>query len=174
VSASISQTGIWRNKRLLIPFIYLLVALLLTYPLIFRITTHLPLGTEPAATVPLFNLWTLMWNADQVGVLYQGYWYAPIFFPTPGTFALSEPQPLTGLLFVPFFSATNNAVLSYNLIFLLHLTLNGLAAYCLVRRLEGGETRGRISLQSSGRKNLTLPAFLAGLFAQTLPFVSNE
>jgi len=137
---------------------YLVIALLLTYPLIFHVTTHLPLGTEPAATVPLFNLWTLLWNTDRLAALYQGYWHAPIFFPTPGTFALSEPQPLTGLLFTPVYRATTNAVFAYNFVFLLNLTLNGISAYCLARTIH----TSRVS------------SFLTGILAQTLPFVTNE
>lgn len=140
------------------PLAYCALSLLLTYPLIFQVTTDLPLGTEPAATVPLFNLWTLLWNADRLTTLYQGYWHAPIFFPTPGAFALSEPQPLTGLFFAPLYHATTNAIFAYNFVFLLHLALNGVGAYCLARTT-------RVSQFAS---------FLTGVLAQALPFVTNE
>jgi hypothetical protein len=140
---------------------YLLIALLITYPLLFYCASHLPLGSEPAATVPLFNLWTLLWNAEQLPALYQAYWHAPIFFPTPGTFALSEPQPLSGLLFAPVFSASRNPVFAYNVLFWGHLTLNGLGAYTLVRGILGSRNTRRIP-------------FVCGVLAQTLPFVTNE
>ncbi len=158
---SFPQWGLTVKKSysfLLMVAMYLLIATFLTYPLVCRLSTHLPLGTEPAATVPLFNLWTLLWNANRLATLYQGYWHAPIFFPTPGTFALSEPQPLTGLLFAPVFRATTGPVFAYNVVFLLHLTLNGISAFCLAR--------------TTGASLFT--SFLAGVLAQTLPFVTNE
>jgi len=57
------------------------LAVVWTWPLALHATTHLPLGTESSATVPLFNLWTLRWNADRLAHGYAGYWDAPIFFP---------------------------------------------------------------------------------------------
>lgn len=136
----------------------LLAAVGATWPLALHLTTHLPLGTEPAATVPLFNLWTLRWNADRLLAGYAGYWDAPIFAPIQGAFALSEPQPLTGLVFAPLFFLSNNAALAYNLVLLLALALNGLAARHLLIQL--GATPA--------------PALLGGLLALNLPFVANE
>jgi hypothetical protein len=109
-------------------------------------------------TVPLFNLWTLRWNADRLLHGYSGYWDAPIFYPTRGAFALSEPQPPTGLVFAPFYFLTGNQVLAYNLVLLMILTLNGAAAYYLLRQL---------GLNAA-------PSLLGGVFAVALPFISNE
>jgi hypothetical protein len=65
-------------------------------------STRLPIGTEPCRTVPMFNLWTLEWNVQSFnnGTLYwsQEYWDAPIFFPAKDSFAMSEAQPILGLL----------------------------------------------------------------------------
>src|SRR4051794_35687787 len=47
----------------------------------FNFTTALPQGTESVATVPLFNLWTIWWNADRARHGFHGYWDAPIFYP---------------------------------------------------------------------------------------------
>lgn len=147
-----------RRKTVFLLLFYFGWAIFLTWPLASRITTYLPLGTEQSYTVPLFNLWTLRWNADRLAVGYADYWDAPIFYPTPGAFALSEPQPLTGLVFAPLAWVTGNPVLSYNLVLLLVLTLNGAAAYLLAYFLH----------------TPTLPALATGLFAAALPFVSNE
>lgn len=146
------------RQILLLLLLYLGWAVCLTWPLMTRITTHLPLGTEQSDTVPLFNLWTLRWNADRLAVGYADYWDAPIFYPTAGTFALSEPQPLTGLVFAPLQGITGNVVLAYNLVLLLVLMLNGAAAYLLAHYLDVP----------------AVPALLMGLFAAALPFVSNE
>jgi hypothetical protein len=75
--------------------LYAALAIVLTWPLALRLTTHLPIGAESSPTVPLFNLWTLRWNAERLAEGYRGYWDAPIFHPTTGAFAFSEPQPLT-------------------------------------------------------------------------------
>lgn len=134
------------------------VALVLTWPLVLHLTSSLPLGTEDTGTVPLFNLWTLRWNQQQAGDLFRHYWDAPIFHPTPGAFALSEPQPLTGLVFTPISWLTHSPVLAYNVTLLAILLLNGFAAARLARRLGVAPW----------------PAALAGALAQALPFVANE
>lgn len=154
---------LWRNGRRLKLALtclagYWLCAGLLTWPLLRHLATHLPLGTESAATVPLFNLWTLRWNALQLRTGYPDYWDAPIFYPAQGALALSEPQPLTGILFALLDGLTQNQVLAYNLLLLLILAANALAAAAWLRRL--GLERG--------------PALLGGLLALSLPFVSNE
>lgn len=140
------------------PLLYLFGALGLTSPLALRLPGHLPLGTESVATVPLFNLWSLLWNTDRLQHGFAAYWDAPIFFPEPGTFALSEPQPLTGLIFTTFIWLTRNPILAYNLILLLFLTLNATSADFLLRNLNISPA----------------PAFLSGLLALTLPFITNE
>jgi hypothetical protein len=138
--------------------LYAVLACGVTWPLLLRLNTHIPIGTEASATVPLFNVWTLLWNTDRLAHLYANYWNAPIFYPTPGAFALSEPQPLTGLFFSAVFLVARNPALAYNLVLLASLTLNGLAAHLLFTRLGLDHT----------------PALLGGLLAVSLPFVFNE
>lgn len=58
---------------------YAIGALVATWPLPLHLASRVPTGTEPTATVPLFNLWSLRWNADRLAHLYSGYWRAPIF-----------------------------------------------------------------------------------------------
>jgi hypothetical protein len=135
-----------------------LLACIVTWPLILHLQTHLPLGAETSATVPLFNLWTLRWNVDQLRAGYLSYWDAPIFFPVQGAFALSEPQPLTGLLFALLDILTRNDTLAYNVLLLLILTLNGMAAFFLLTILE--VPRGA--------------ALLGGMLAVRLPFVFDQ
>jgi hypothetical protein len=146
-----------RRARVQVPF-HAAVSVLLTWPLALHLTDSLPLGNESSGTVPRVNLWTLRWNELQLGDLYRHYWDAPIFHPTPGAFALSEPQPLTGLVFAPIAWSTRNPVLAYNLVLLVVLTLNGWAAARLARRL--GASTG--------------PAAAAGVLAQALPFVAAQ
>jgi hypothetical protein len=145
------------RARVLVPF-HALVGIVLTWPLAGHLTDSVPQGIEPVATVPLFNLWTLRWNQQQAGDLFRHYWDAPIFHPTPGSFALSEPQPLTGAFFTPISWLTHNPTLAYNVTLLVILTLNGFAATRLARRMGAAPA----------------PAALAGVLAQALPFVATQ
>jgi hypothetical protein len=115
-------------------------------------------GAEPVATVPLFNLWTLRWNEIAIGEGFRGYWDAPLFHPTDGAFALSEPQPLTGLVFAPLAFLSRNPVLAFNLVLLAALTLNGVAGCRLARTLG---TR-------------PVPAAITGALAVAPPFVAAQ
>ena len=147
--------GIWA-KRVLPVALYCVIAPAITWPLPTRLSSHLPLGSEPAPTVPYFNLWTLGWNADRLSHSLKNYWDAPIFHPVRGSFAFSDPQPLTGLLAAPVWQL--NPALAYNLVLLLFLALNGLAVYHLLRNRGTGQW----------------PALLSGMMAQALPFLTCE
>lgn len=137
--------------------LYAVAALACTWPLARELYTHLPLGSLNSATVPLFNVWTLEWNAHSLQHGYRGYWDAPIFYPTRGAFALSESQALTGLGFAalrPWFGS----VAGYNLVLLANLVLNAFGA--------------RRALRVLGVSPFC--ATLSGLLALALPFVWKE
>lgn len=136
--------------------VFALVSLVLTWPLMGSFTHAIPQASEPVETVPLFNLWTMGWNVDRLGEGYQGYWDAPIFYSAQGTFAFSDPQPLTGLLGAVFWRLS--PATAYNSVLILLLTLNGWSVYRLGR----------------GRGISTLPAALSGMLAQAIPFLTNE
>ncbi|HET6951696.1 MAG TPA: hypothetical protein VFI47_15040 [Acidimicrobiales bacterium] len=125
------------RARLLVPA-YAALAGVVTWPLGLHLASRMAYGTEEVGTVPLFNLWTLRWNQARLGHLYRHYWDAPLFHPEPGAFALSEPQPLTGLVFAPLAAVTGNPVLAFNVVLLAAFTLNGLGAHRLARTLGAG------------------------------------
>lgn len=151
------EHGLLTRWWVLLP-LYAVLAMAVTWPLLAHLGGSLTYGAELTRTVLLFNLWTLEWNQLRIGDLYAGYWDAPIFHPTAGTFALSEPQPLTGLAFAPLSALSGNPVLGYNLIALLILALNGYAGARLARAL--GAAAG--------------PAALVGAMAVGLPFVAHQ
>lgn len=76
----------------------------------------------------MFNLWTLEWNVQSFnnGTLYwsQEYWDSPIFFPAKDSFAMSEAQPILGLL-APIVWMTGSTIAAYNSYIILSLALNG-------------------------------------------------
>lgn len=131
---------------------HLAVAIAVTAPLAWR-AGRLPLGHEPVATVPQFNLWTLRWTASRIPHGFAGWWDAPIFWPHHGAFAFSEPQPLTGIAFALVRPLVGD-VHGYAVVLIAALALNGIAGAALARRL--GAT--------------PMVAFGAGVLAQTLPF----
>ncbi len=95
----------------------------------------IPTSSSGIGTVPLFNAWTIMWNADRLRGGLAGYWDAPIFHPAPGAFAFSEPQPAT-MLVAPIVWQTNSPAMAYNTYLLMSLFLNGWFAARLLRRLR--------------------------------------
>lgn len=132
---------------LLVPVLYLLALLGLTWPWATRLTEAVPAGSEPP-TLVLFQLYTMEWNAR---FLSEGgsYWDAPFFYPHAHTFAWSEPQPFSGLLVWLLMQGGLSLTVSYNLVLLAYLVLAGVF------------TR-RLALQVTDHQG---GAFLAGLWA---------
>lgn len=137
--------------------VYVLLALIATWPLAPRLFSHLPLGSLGDPTVTFFNLWTLEWNADRLAHGYAGYWDAPLFYPARDGFALSEPQGLTGLLFAPL-QRCFGSVAAYNLTLYVFLLANALAARRLARVMGASQHAST----------------LVGALALAMPFVWRE
>jgi hypothetical protein len=132
-------------------------ALVCTWPLAWHLADALPLGTESAATIPLFDLWTLWWSADRFGHGYANLWNAPVFHPTAGALAFSEPLLFPGALAAPLFALRAPPALAHNLVLLVILAANGALACRLARALGA----------------LRLPALLAGVLMVALPFFAK-
>ena len=107
--------------------LYAALAVWSTWPLVKSMERSLPLTTMAVTTVPLFNVWTIWWNADRLQHGFRGYWDAPIFFPTQNTFAFSEPETTT-ILVAPVLWLSGSRVVAYNVWLLASLALNGLFA----------------------------------------------
>ncbi len=148
----------WHAAGLARWLLHPIVAIVLTWPAVARIGSAIPAGTESVSTVPLFNLWTLGWNVDRVGHLWSGYWNAPIFEPDPGSFARSDPQPLTGIVAWSNSWLPGGTSTAYVLVLLLALTLNGVVTARVAKRL-GASAAG---------------AAVAGVAVQASPFVTTE
>jgi hypothetical protein len=144
------------RRLLLIFLLYLSTALFVSYPLLNHFSTHVPIGSESSGTVPYLNLWILKWNLAQFSDLFSNYWNAPILYPSTGVFAFSEPQPLAGIILIPFRSLNPAAL--YNSLMVIYTVANAASAYMLLRY-----TKVSISL-----------ALLGGLWVQLLPFLTHE
>ncbi|MFZ9089043.1 MAG: hypothetical protein ACO3FE_03040 [Planctomycetaceae bacterium] len=94
-------------------------------------TTSVALPPQGSRTVALFNIWSMLWNSKQILTPQLEWWNAPVFFPEQGSFAWSEPQPITMLL-TPLLQNGQGA-LAYNLLLLFSLVMNGLLTLRLLR-----------------------------------------
>ncbi len=148
------SSAAWLRRGWIELLLYIILAAAAVWPLPKSLTTTLPLGTEPVETVPLFNMWTLSWNADRAAAGFHDYWQAPIFFPEADAFAFSEPQP-TALVVAPLIWLMDTPITAYNVYLLLALTLNGWSSFRLLKRLELGWAA----------------AFTGGAMVLLLPFV---
>lgn len=133
---------------------YFAIAVYASWPLCLRPMSTISIGFETESTVPLLNVWTLWWNSDRAMAGFQGYWNAPIFYPTQGAFAFSEAQP-TMIVMAPVVWLTGSRILAYNLYLLIMLTLNG-------------DSSRRLFLRIGHHPWL---AFCGGVLCQMLPFV---
>ena len=115
------------------------------------------MGTETAATIPVFDVWTLWWSADRLLHGYVGLWDAPIFHPTLGTFAFSEPMLLPGAVVSPLFALHAPPALAHNFVLVAALCSNGILS-CRCSRALGVER---------------LPAVLAAVLMVALPFLAK-
>ena len=102
----------------------------LTWPLAARLTTALSASPDS-----LLNYWALGWNFHILPEAPLSLFDANIFSPRPDTLAYSE--HLFGIAAVvwPFYVATENLVLAYNVAVVLSFALSGLGMYLLVREL---------------------------------------
>ncbi len=116
---SVSATGLLAEGT-----VFFLLAIAATRPLLDSWKVAIPQGTEPVASVPVFNLWTLGWNINRAEVGFRDYWDAPIFSPAKDAFAFSEPQPLM-ILFAPVIWCGGSLAMAYNLYLWLGLGAHG-------------------------------------------------
>ena len=104
---------------------------------------------------PILNTALLAWNARQVP-LTEAWWNFPSFAPLTGVTAFTEHLLLTYSIASPVIWLTGNPVLAYNIVFLLAMPLNGVAAFALARELTGSSAA----------------AFIAGLAFACAPYQS--
>ena len=123
----------------LVVFGFALLAVLATYPLIARITDHLPSDVGD----PVLNAWILAWDAARFRHGIERLWDAPSFFPYLHTLMYSD-----HLLGIAFFTApvqwlTGNPVLTYNVAFIASWVLSA-GGMLSPDRSPAGRTRRRL------------------------------
>ncbi|MGH2543484.1 MAG: hypothetical protein ACRDIB_11825, partial [Ardenticatenaceae bacterium] len=110
----------------------LLLTLLLTWPTAITLATHVVDRQDP-----LLNAWIMAWEARQILLDPLHLYDANIFFPLRNTLAFSEILLSTSALVMPLQWFTGDALLSYNVAFLLAFFTTALGAYLLALYLTG-------------------------------------
>ena len=123
--------------HLLAVFCFLMLTVVMTWPITARLSTHVTPGQQRVMTVPYLNLWTLAWNHHWLKGHAESYWDANLYYPSQKTLAYSEPQFGLGLITVPLVYLGANTVFIYNLILLLYVWGAGMAVYALCWYLFG-------------------------------------
>lgn len=108
---------------------------------VLALVTTWPLGANPGRVLPsdlndtLLNTWILAWDADRLGHALRGVWDPPIFFPYRNTLAFSENLFGLAVFVAPVYWMTGNAILTYNVAFVLSFALAGFGMYLLALSL---------------------------------------
>ena len=92
-----------------------------------------------------FNMWRLAWFAHAVVASPARLFDANIFFPEPGTLALSDAMLAEGAVAAPLLWAGMNPILVHNIMLLGAIALSGAAMYGLVRYLTGSRVAGLLA-----------------------------
>jgi hypothetical protein len=106
--------------------VYLVLALVKTYPLGLHLGTHL---AEPGD--PYHITWILAWDTHALATNPLGLFNANMFYPVERSLAFSE--HLLGVLpiYAPVYLLTGNPTAAYNVLFILTFALSGFAMFCL-------------------------------------------
>ena len=132
------------GKNLLILLLFGALSVGMTWPLVTHLEDHV-IDTKwyyDALTMAMvLGTRVNFLLGDGAGGLYDNYFC----YPVPDSIVFNENLFGLSLLYLPFYLATKDYLLSYNLLLLLCLTLSGHFTYLLVRRLTGSDLAGLLS-----------------------------
>jgi hypothetical protein len=119
-------------SHLLALAVYAILAAIFTYPLAFNMDRVNGAG-DPAVMV-----WSMAWISHALFTEPATLYGANIFYPTPDALAYTDLLLPSAIFTSPLYYATNNPLLSFNVVLLLTYVLSGYATFLLVRRLLAG------------------------------------
>jgi len=125
-------TRLERNALPCVFGFYLLLAVLSIYPLSLHPTKLVPDNADALEVA-----WRVAWVGHQLPRDPTNLLRANIFFPEPRALVYGDPMVGLGLLALPFYALTGNDVLTFNLLFILTLSLSGLTMFLLAREVTG-------------------------------------
>jgi hypothetical protein len=143
-----------RRETLFAVLIFVAASLVLSYPLALHPKSYSRLDNGDAR----LNAWAISWVAHQMTQDPLRLFEANTFYPLPHSLAYSEHLTALGLMALPVLAATDDLVLTGNLLLLFAMFLSALGMYWLARDLTGSH----------------LGALLAGLFFSFATFRFNR
>jgi hypothetical protein len=111
----------------------LLLAVVLTYPLAFRIDSIGRVNTDDGR----WSIWVVSWVAHALVTNPFGVFDANIFYPHKSTLAFSEANIAAGAIGVPAWVLTHNPYLTHNVVVLIGFVVAYAGVYYLIRHLTG-------------------------------------
>ena len=112
--------------------LYAIVAVIATYPLAIRASSHTYGHGDPT-----LNTWAIAWVNHQLPRDPSSLFDGNTFYPYERSLAFSEHLFVPSLLAAPWLAVTGNAVLAHNAVLLFSMTLAALGMYLLTRELTG-------------------------------------
>lgn len=126
--------------RILVPALFLLATLVMTYPLAFRLATGVHSGDG------LLTSWVMSWDVREMTRLDLAHYFdANIFFPNKRTLAYSEHLFTQSLASLPVRIFSANPLLAHNIVLLLAYLTSALGMYALARHLTASRFGGFVA-----------------------------
>ena len=144
LTSLVSHHGLGPRDLVAASVVYAALTILLTYPLAFAPASLSRLDSADGRV----NAWAISWVAHQLVNNPLQLFEANILHPLPHTLAFSEHLLVPGLIALPLLRASDDLVLTFNLVLLLSVFASALGMYVLMVSLTGSH----------------LAALLAGLF----------
>ena len=138
--SDVPRSGLSARRCLWAASIFLLLAIIHTYPLITgldRLSRH--------NDDEWLNAWAVSWIAPQLPRNPLDLFDANMYYPHEQSFAYTEPLIIPGMMGAPIRWLGGSPMLTYNVLLLLGMTLTGLAMYVLVVRWTGDHWSGLLS-----------------------------
>lgn len=113
-------------------FFFLALSVLMTWPLAANLSSAV---SDPGD--PWLLAWSLEWDIRGMLANPRTLFHAPIFHPSPWTFAFSENVLGIALITIPLYFLGADPILTYNVAILLGFALSGYGAWVLARMVTG-------------------------------------
>ena len=122
---------IMTRKTMASLFIFILLSLIITFPLILK-----PFQLTVAGKEEYFLSYILNWNIHALTHFPQKIFQVPFFYPLKNTLAFSDPLFTSSLIALPFVKLFQQPFLAYTINILLAFILNGFFTYLVVYKLS--------------------------------------
>ncbi|MDY6796120.1 MAG: hypothetical protein SWK76_12725 [Actinomycetota bacterium] len=140
------------KEYLLVLLCFLIMAILVTWPLILHIHDGIPgdagfIEDGDCYGIPSGSLhasWIVAWDAKTVFTDITDIFQANTFYPSRDSLAFSEYLILLGIIGAPVYHLTHNPVLTYNLLLLLGMIFSAFGCYLLIKELTGSRWGGMV------------------------------